>query len=226
MPSGPLMKAKRVARAIAAGVVISSSLSACGGTEPVVAPQPTSRPSERVVATVGMGASLAAPPDGAAELLSDGTVDLMVEGRVSRIEYRYVDDAVASTGLTISVDRARGHSPSELTSWELGGLIPVGELPEFQRDKMFRGRDVGDDALVDFAPAFGAEHAEVGDQVVLFLKRVATGPTAGDYTPLSDAMGRFVRNQDGVYERAGTATDGSDTREVLDPVLLEAALTG
>lgn len=219
------MKAKLGLMAIAAGVVISSFLSACGGAEPAVAPPSNPMPSGQVVATVGMGATLASPPAEAAELFSDRSVDLIVEGRVSRIEYRYVDDAVGSTGLTIAVDRARGDAPTELTSWELGGLIPVSELPEVQRAKMFGEREVADDALIDFAPAFGAKHAKVGERVVLFLQRVDTGPTAGDYNALSDTMGRFVLNADGVYERAGTAIDGSEAREALNPVALEAALT-
>lgn len=205
--------------------MLASLVTACGEAELATAPLPTTAPSPRVVATVGVNATLPAPPSKAAELFSDRSVDAIVQGRVSAIEYRYADGAVAFTGVTISVERSNRAVPPEITSWELGGLIPVHELAESQRARMFGGKQVPDSALVDFAPGFGAKRAKVGDTVVLFLDRVTAGPTVGDYNALGDTLGRFVLGESGVYERAGTATDGSEARETLNREALNFALT-
>lgn len=203
---------------VAPGIFVLLAAAGCGASSNVGATNVESS----IVATVGGNAGLLKNPiTDVKALFTDRSVDLIVKGTVTDIEYRYADGAVALTGLTVAVENARGDSTSEITTWESGGLIPVSDIPDQKREKMLEGKDVSADSVIDFRPSGGAERAKVGDRVVLFLRAIKVGPTAGDYYTIGDTLGRFALNGSGDYVRAG-AVDGnaSETRPALDKATL------
>lgn len=201
---------------LAGCVLLLATLAGCGGTE---ARQPgsaasvntaTSASGGTVVATVSShGSSEHAPRPAAEVFANDPFVSVVARGKITKIEYRYFDEAVAMTAMTVTIDASNGEPVGPtITAWETGGLIPVTDLSKVDQARMFGDKAVPAGAVVDFRPSYNGERAEVGDQVVLILRKVDGGPTLGGYNLVNGTLGRFTENTNRDYVRAGLITEG------------------
>ena len=197
--------------------ILPLTLAACGNGG-----NSTSSSRSTVVATVRADNSYAHVFPEVAKLLSSPVVGAVVEGKITDIQYKFVDQLVPETVMTLQVEQARGDVPKTVQAYEFGGLIPVSAHSAGDRARF--GADVPADGLVDYAPVGGAKPPVLGQQVVLaLLPYSGGGPVPGAFSVLDDAFGRFVRTDDGDYERAGTEPgyDRVLTQTALNAVFLK-----
>lgn len=208
-------------RAVAIGgsaLTVALALGGCGGTENVAggaSPQTKTAPSNEtgtsaakrtVVKSVSSDPIVRHLVLKTADLFASPALDLVVEGTVTAIDYRYVDGLYASTKMTVAVARQRGGVAKEVVVWEAGGYVPVSDFSASDRAKMLSSeKELSGDEVVDYKPYGDATHPEVGDSVLLFLwENPNRGEMEGTYYELGDSFGRFARDTNGDYVRAAS----------------------
>ena len=148
----------------------------------------------------------------------------MIEGTVRSVSYTMLGDAIPSTIMEVAVIRSRGTAPDLIRVYESGGLIPVSDLPESDRNKLTAvdGKPMPTNAVFDHLGAGAAPHPRVGDVVVLFLHRFSGPGVEGlAFAGIDATYTRFTKVADGSYVRAGK-DDGVD--QVLNEAQLATAL--
>jgi hypothetical protein len=178
-----------------------------------------------VVGTVSHDPSLKDPYAQVGELLQAPSVDAVITGTVTAVEYRDID-SIAYTALTVKVDKVlSGEVADTITVWETGGYVSASVVDAQNADK-FPDIDLPDRAVSDYVDFqfMGADHPTPGDRLLLPLL-AAPGFSGADglaYFPVGDVTGRFTINEAASMVTRAAADPGWETtasKTALAPLL-------
>lgn len=180
----------------------SPSSSSSAGGRPVTAAESSS--GRKVVFTVEGDALLRESFSTIGEMSRSDAVRTIVRGKVTATDDVY-SEGIANRILTVDVTKKyKGESPATIRVYEDGGYVRLKDmLPDLSargQTSTFTPQQI-EEGIVDVV-FMGAEHSQVGDVVVLFL-RENPNPSQGDsYQLVSAVQGRLTLNKkNGQYER-------------------------
>lgn len=132
------------------------------------------------------------------EFIDSDSSDVIVKGNIIEIEYVYIDGCSYSV-LTVDVERAyKGEVQETITVYEDGGYTRLSdekEQIEAHADLSQYTEEEMENLLINHT-FMGAEHSNVGDTVILFLK-TNEGSILGDsYRINCSVFGRYTLNKD------------------------------
>lgn len=187
-----------------------------------------SRPKPNVVYTVTADALLREDYATIAELNKSDVVDAVVKGRVTATEDVYAE-GIANRVLTVEVGkRFKGSTTATVRVYEDGGYVKLKDmLPDIAAhlDPSAFTDDQIENGVVDVI-FMGAPHSEVGDNVILYLKKNPNASQADSYQLVSAMHGRFILNsKSGDYERSAGIEAAPGFQKRIPARELEAALS-
>lgn len=138
------------------------------------------------------------------EFNKDPEIDAIIKGRVTRVDYSYLD-GIARSILTVNVLQSfKGNVPKTIKAYEDGGYVRLKDVMERFKDKNFETTytpEQIENGIVDFKFE-NAPHAKPGQQVMLYLWRNKPPLPTDTFMIESSVYGRFTLNKNnGNYER-------------------------
>jgi hypothetical protein len=140
------------------------------------------------------------------ELNSSEAVEVIIRGEVVGTRDVYIEHA-GQRILTVDVNKVyKGESAQQITVYEDGGIVPLKEvLPDMEGhyDPASLSEDDIENGLVDFR-YMGAEHSQVGDKVILYLRVNPNESQAGSYQMIMGPYSCFKLDElNSTYARPG-----------------------
>lgn len=182
--------------------------SSAGSTQPAARASLTQEPE--VVLNLDSKAELKKDFATVDQLNGSADASVIVRGEVVGTNDVYTDQ-LAHRILTVAVQKAyRGRTAKTITVYEDGGIIPVKDvLPDLDTHLgQALSPEQIEHGVVDFR-FMGADHSNVGDKVILYLRRNPNSSQGDSYQMVSSVHGRFTLDEASAeYRRPGSDRPG------------------